>query len=278
MTYLVRGDRKHWSNVFVLAMAFLDLFIGSFVLPVRFLAAYVNPLTSKLCTALSIGEAWAMASIIYAIVFMVYIRLYNLKQPTKLIYRRYLILLLFISWIAFFLFYGIPFIINSADYLLISTTRNHTGYCATYSTSIVHPFWMNCIEFGMIYIVPLSLIFIGLICLIYYSRQAKPKGLDLIQRKSYLERKQMTRHVLILSSTFLLLWLPWIILRIISIWSNTNSIQHALQITYYILIFKCLIFPILYASTNASFRGSFAIYRHKRITMNNRVWAIDRYD
>lgn len=83
----------------------------------------------------------------------------------------------------------------------------------------------------------------------------------------------MTRHVVILGITFYLLGLPWIILRIIFVFKTNDQIQHGLHVTYYILIFKSVIFPILYASTNASFRGSFAIYRHQRITMNNRVWV-----
>ena len=209
---------------------------------------------------------------------MVYTRLFNLHWPNKRIPRHYLILLLIASWLIFVLFYVIPLLNTSSEDLRMRTTGNVTSYCSTYATSIAHPLWMNYVELIMIYLIPLSLILLGLIFLGKSFCQVKPKGLDLIQRKSYLERKKMTRHVLILSSTFLLLWLPWIILRIIFIWSNTKSIQHALQITYYILIVKCFIFPILYASTNASFRGSFAIYRHKRITMNNRVWTINRSD
>src|SRR5271163_1690660 len=80
VTYLVRGQGRHWSNVFVLGMALIDLFIGSFILPMRFVSAYGSPLTSKLCAALTIGESCALASVIYAILFMVYTRLYDLKK------------------------------------------------------------------------------------------------------------------------------------------------------------------------------------------------------
>jgi hypothetical protein len=87
----------------------------------------------------------------------------------------------------------------------------------------------------------------------------------------------MTRHVVILGITFLFLWLPWIIIRILIVFHNTTEIQRALQITYYILILKSALFPILYASTNSSFRASFAIYRHKRVTTNNRVWTVNKH-
>jgi hypothetical protein len=257
-------------------MAFIDLFIGGFVLPMRFISAYGNPLTSKLCAALTIGESCALASVIYAILFMVYTRLYDLKKTTKNIHRRYLIIILLISWIIFFLFYGIPFMTNYSEYLLPQTSSNITTYCTTYTTSIYHPPWMAYTEIGMIYSFPFLTIFFGLCFLIYYLCQRKPKGLDSIQRKYYREEKQMTWHVVILSSTFLVLWLPWVIIRILFIFYNTKQIQHVLQITYYILIFKSVIFPILYASTNTSFRGSFAIYRHRRITMNNRVWTLNK--
>lgn len=261
-------------------MAFLDLFIGGFVLPMRFVSAYGNPLTSRLCAALSIGESCVMASIIYAITFMIYTRLFDLKQISRNIYRRYLIILLIISWIIFFLFYGIPFMTNYSSYLLTITSSdsNITSYCTTYTTSIYHPLWMSYIEIVIIYSIPLLSILIGLIFLLNHLCQARPKRLDIIQRKKYLEQKQLTWHVVILSITFSILWLPWIIIRIIIIFYNTYNIQRSLQITYYILILKSVLFPILYASTNSSFRGSFAIYKHKRITMNNRVWTInERY-
>ena len=138
ITYLVRADGKHWSNMFVLGMAFIDLFIGGFVLPMRFISAYGNPLTDKLCAALAVGESCAIAAVIYTIVFMIYTRLYNLKHPTTYIHRRFLVLLLLVSWLVFFLFYGIPFITNYPSYLitLVSATSNVTSYCTTYTTSI----------------------------------------------------------------------------------------------------------------------------------------------
>jgi hypothetical protein len=255
-------------------MAFIDLFIGGFVLPMRFLSAYVNPLTSRLCVALSVGESCAIASVIYSILLMVYTRLYSIKQTSINIQRRYLIIILLASWIIFFLFYGIPFIINDSSFLLTMTTSNMTSYCTTYTTSIYHPLWMSYTEIGMIYSVPFLLILIGLCFLMPHLCQPRPRKLDFIQRKSYLEQKQMTRHVVILSLTFLLLWLPWIIIRVVFIFQNTKQIQRALQISYYILILKSVFFPLLYASTNSSFRGSFAIYRHKRITTNNRLWTV----
>jgi hypothetical protein len=258
-------------------MAFIDLFIGSFVLPMRFLSAYGSPLTSKLCTALFIGESCALASVIYAIFFMVYTRLYDLKQASMHIHRRYLIIILLTSWIIFFLFYGIPFMTNYSNYLLttIISSSNVTYYCKTYTTSIYHPPWMAYTEIGIIYSIPFLTIFIGLCFLIHHLCQPKPRKRDLTQWKYYLEQKQMTRHVVILSITFLFLCLPWVIFRIIIIFENTQQIRHILQITYYILIFKSVVFPILYASTNSSFRGSFAIYRKKRITVNNRVWTVN---
>jgi len=134
---------------------------------------------------------------------------------------------------------------------------------------------MAYIEIGIIYLFPFLSIFIGLSFLIHHLCQRRPRGLDLIQRKYYLARKKMTWHVVILSLTFIFLWLPWVIFRIIIIFQHTKQIQQALQITYYILIFKSVLFPILYASTNSAFRASFAIYRHKRITMNARVWTVN---
>jgi hypothetical protein len=91
----------------------------------------------------------------------------------------------------------------------------------------------------------------------------------------FIEQRQMTWHVFLLGITFICLWVPWISVRIIIIFYNTNQIQRVLQITYYILVLKSVFFPLLYASTNAAFRGSFAIYRHQRVTMNNRVWTIN---
>jgi hypothetical protein len=257
-------------------MSFIDLFIGGFVLPMRYLSAYESPLTSKLCTALTIGEACALASVIYAIAFMVYTRLYTLKQKSVDIRRRYLIILLVSSWIALFLFYGIPFMINHSSYLLVITS-NTTSYCSTYTTSIYHPPWMAYTEIGVIYSFPIICILIGLSFLFYSLCQTRPKGLGMKERKQYNEQKQMTRHVVILSLTFIFLCLPWMIIRILIIFSNTRQIQSALQISYYILILKSVLFPVLYASTNSSFRGSFAIYRHKRVTINNRVWTTNEH-
>jgi hypothetical protein len=261
--------------MFVLGMAFIDLFIGGFVLPMRFISAYGSPLTPKLCAALGIGESCAMAAVIYAIFFMIYTRLYSLKQPPPVIHRRYLLLLLLTSWAVLFLFYGIPFMTNYSSYLLTitSTTSNTTSYCTTYTTSIYHPPWMAYTEIGIIYSLPLIFIFIGLIYLIHNLCQRRPRRLELAERKMYIQQQQMTWHVFLLGITFICLWLPWISIRILIIFYNTNEIQNALQITYYILILKSVFFPVLYASTNTAFRGSFAIYRHQRIVMNNRVWT-----
>ncbi|UJR30135.1 hypothetical protein I4U23_017676 [Adineta vaga] len=276
ITYLVRADGKHWSNVFVLGMAFIDLFIGGFVLPMRFISAYGSSLTAKLCAALAVGESCAMAAVIYAIIFMIYTRLYNLKKPTTYIHRRFLITLLLLSWIILFLFYGIPFMTNYTSYLLIvtSTTSNLTTYCTTYTTSVFRPLWMSYTEIGVIYGLPLLFILIGLIFLTRHLCQRRPRKLEVNERKIYNNERKMTWHVFLIGATFLCLWFPWITLRIITIFYNTHEIQRALQFAYYVLILKCVIFPLLYASTNASFRGSFAIYRHRRIVMNNRVWAL----
>jgi len=263
--------------MFVLGMAFIDLFIGGFVLPMRFISAYGSPLTPKLCAALGVGESCAMAAVIYAILFMIYTRIYSLKDILVDIHRRYLILLLLLlSWIILFLFYGIPFMTNYSSYLvtITSTISNSTSYCTTYTSSIYHPPWMAYTEIAMIYSLPLIFIFMGTIYLLYNLCQRRPRRLELGERKLYLEERQMTRHVFILSITFIFLWLPWISIRILLIFNNIPSIQRALQITYYILILKSVLFPILYASTNASFRGSFAIYRHRRIVMNTRVWTV----
>ncbi|CAF2604547.1 unnamed protein product [Rotaria sp. Silwood2] len=274
ITFIAHADGKHWSNMFILGMAFLDLFIGGFVLPMRFISAYVNPLTQKLCAALRIGESCALAAVIYAILFMIYTRLYSLKQPSPNIRRRYILLLLIISWIILFLFYGIPFMTNYV-LPLISTTSNITSYCTTYSASIYHPPWMAYTEIGIIYSLPLIFIFIGLIYLLHYLCQPRPKQLESAERRIYLEQRQMTWHIFLLGITFSFLWLPWISIRILIIFRHTYEIQRTLQITYYILILKSLIFPLVYASTNSSFRGSFAIYRHQRVIMNTRVWAIN---
>ncbi|CAF1651114.1 unnamed protein product [Adineta ricciae] len=257
-------------------MAFIDLFIGGFVLPMRFISAYGNPLTDKLCAALAVGESCAIAAVIYTIAFMIYTRLYNLKHPTTYIHRRFLILLLLVSWLVFFLFYGIPFITNYPSYLiiLVSTTSNTTSYCTTYTTSIYHPLWMAYTEIGVIYGLPLFVIVIGLILLMKELCKRRPRKLEAPERKMYNNERKMTWHVFLLGATFVCLWFPWITVRIVIIFYNTHTIQRTLQITYYILTLKCVLFPLLYASTNASFRGSFAIYRHQRIVLNNRVWAV----
>ncbi|CAF4535490.1 unnamed protein product [Rotaria sp. Silwood1] len=279
ITFFTRADDKHWSNMFILGMAFIDLFIGGFVLPMRFISAYGNPLTQKLCVALRIGESCALAAVIYAILFMIYTRLYSLKQPSLNIRRRYPLLLLIISWIILFLFYGIPFMATYSSYLLpaTSTASNTTSYCTTYTTSIYHAPWMAYTEIGIIYSLPLIFIFIGLIYLLQYLCQPQPRQSELAARRIYLEQRQMTWHTFLLGITFFFLWLPWISIRILIIFLHTYAIQHALQITYYILILKSLIFPLIYASTNASFRGSFAIYRHQRVIMNARVWTINEH-
>ncbi|CAF3565277.1 unnamed protein product, partial [Rotaria sp. Silwood2] len=157
----------------------------------RFISAYVNPLTQKLCAALRIGESCALAAVIYAILFMIYTRLYSLKQPSPNIRRRYILLLLIISWIILFLFYGIPFMTNYV-LPLISTTSNITSYCTTYSASIYHPPWMAYTEIGIIYSLPLIFIFIGLIYLLHYLCQPRPKQLESAERRIYLEQRQMT--------------------------------------------------------------------------------------
>lgn len=262
--------------MFVLGMAFIDLFIGGFVLPMRFLSAYGSPLTAKLCTALTVGECCAMAAVIYAVVFMIYTRLYSLQQPTPDIRRHVLVLLLILSWLCLFLFYGIPFMINYSSYLLIivSKTSNMTSYCTTYTTSIYRPSWMAYTEIAVIYAVPLLLVTMGLVLLAQHLCRPRPKKLEPAEKKLYNREQRMTWHVFLLGATFICLWLPWIIIRIVIIFENTPAIQRALQFTYYVLIVKSVVFPILYAATNASFRGSFAIYRHRRIVMNNRVWAM----
>lgn len=256
-------------------MAFIDLFIGGFVLPLRFISAYGHPLTSKLCAALGIGESCAIAAIIYAILFLICTRWYSLKEPSLYIHRRYLLLLFLLSWIALFLFYGIPFMVNYSSYLITTTssTSNSTSYCATYTTSIYHPTWMAYTEIGIIYSVPLLFIFIGLFYLLYELCRTRPKRLEIMERRFYREQQQMTWHVFLLSIIFVFLWMPWILVRIIIIFEHSNQIQRILQITYYILILRSALFPLIYASTNASFRGSFAIYRHQRIVINNQVWA-----
>ena len=276
MTYVVRADGKHWSNMFVLGMAFIDLFIGGFVLPMRFLSAYVNPLTSRLCAALTIGESCALAAMIYAILFMIYTRLYSFKI-VKQIHRQYLILILLSSWLIFFCFYSIPFMVNYSTYLVTipTTGSNVTSYCTTYTSSISHPPWMSYTEIAVIYSIPMMLIFLGSIFLLKNLCQKRLIRMEINERKLYRQERQMTWHVFALSITFLVLWLPWISIRILIIFHNIPSIQRLLQITYYILILKSVLFPLLYASTNSAFRGSFAIYRHQRITMNNRVWAVN---
>lgn len=265
--------------MFVLGMAFIDLFIGGFVLPMRFISAYGNPLTPKLCAALGIGESCALAAVIYAMLFMIYTRIYSLKQILIDIHRRYLILLLLISWTLLFLFYGIPFMTNYSSYLvtITSTTSNSTSYCTTYTSSVYHPPWMSYTEIGIIYVIPLTFIFIGIIYLLKNLCRKRPRRFELGEKKIYFEQRQMTWHVFILSITFFFLWLPWITVRILIIFHNIPTIQRILQITYYVLILKSVFFPILYASTNASFRGTFAIYRHQRITLNNRVWTLNNH-
>jgi hypothetical protein len=263
--------------MFVLGMALVDLFIGGFVLPMRFIGAYGNPLTLNLCSALAIGESCAMAAVIYGILSMIYTRLYDITQVNSNIRRRSLIILLLSTWTVLLLFYGIPFLVNYSSYGIAttSTISNITTYCSTYITSVYRPSWMAYTEIGMIYSCPVLLIVIGLIGLSRHLCQARPKRMEVIQRRMYREQRQMTWHVLLLGVTFLLLCLPWISVRILTIFWTTQTMQRALQITYYILIIKSAVFPILYASTNTAFRGSFAIYRHKRITINSRTWAVN---
>ena len=261
--------------MFVLGMAFIDLFIGGFVLPMRFISAYGNPLSFQLCTALTIGESCALAAVIYAILLMTYTRLYSLKKDVKVIHRRYLILSLLSSWIILFLFYGTPFIINYSSYLVTIPTveSNVTLYCRTYTASISHPPWMSYTEIGAIFVFPLILITIGIVFLLKNLCEKQLSRISSSDRKTYRQERQMTWHVFALGTTFLILWLPWISIRIVIIFHNIPLIQRLLQITFYVLLLKSVLFPILYASTNSAFRGSFAIYRHRRIVMNNRVWA-----
>jgi hypothetical protein len=166
---------------------------------------------------------------------------------------------------------------NYSSYLVTvtSTTSNSTSYCTTYTSSIYHPPWMAYTEIAAIYVIPLTCISIGILYLLYILCQKRPSGLKFEEKRAYREQRQMTWHVFLLSITFMFLWLPWISIRILIIFDNITTIQRILQITYYILILKSVLFPILYASTNAAFRGSFALYRHHRITLNNRVWTVD---
>lgn len=237
----------------------------------RFLSAYGNPFTWKRCATLIVSEAWTFASVVYVLVLMIFTRLYNLMQPGQTIRRRYLMLVLVISWICLFLFYAIPFIARGEEYL----TPISALYCGTYVHSVFHPLWMAYTEMGVVYWFPFGCMAVGLSVLLHSLCQSRPKGLNFDERKQYKDRRQMTWHVFLLGTAFLILWVPWMTLRTVINFHQTRKIQHALQITYYILIFKSILFPLLYASSNASFRGSFAIYRHRRITMNNRVWTIN---
>ena len=249
----------------------IDLLIGGLVLPLRFLSAYGNPFRWKLCATLIVGEAWAFASVICVLVVMIYTRLYTLKRPEQVICRRYLMLVLIIFWISLFLFYGIPFIIHGEEYL--SPVSNQISYCRPYIRSVVHPLWMAHTEIGIVYWFPFGCMAVGLSFLLHSLCQARPKGLSCLERKQYKEQRQMTWHVFLLGAVFVFLWTPWMTVRTVITFYHTRAMERALQITYYILIFKSILFPLLYAASNASFRGSFAIYRHRRITMNNRVWT-----
>ena len=258
-------------------MAFIDLFIGGFVLPMRFISSYGTSLTPKLCAALTIGESCAMAAVIYAVLMMISTRLYDLKQSKPDVRRRVLLGMLLVSWIVLFLFYGIPFMTNYDSYLLpiTSSVSNLTSYCSTYATSIYHPTWMAYTEIASVYCGPLLIICLGLFFLLRQLCQPRPRRMEVGERKIYTEQRKMTWHVFLLGVTFLCLWVPWISIRILLIFSNTRTVQRSLQITYYILLLKSVLFPILYASTNTAFRGSFAIYRHQRITLNNQVWTVN---
>ena len=258
-------------------MALIDLFIGGFVLPMRYLSNYGSPLTSKLCAALTIGESCALGLVIYTVTFMIYARLYDLKRPSAHIRQHYPLIFSIVASLALFVFYGIPFMANYTTYLLrvVSTASNATMYCSTYMLSVYRPSWMSYIEIGAIYVVPFLSNSIGLACLVRCLHQPKPGRMNVQERKQYKTQRQTTWHVLLLGSTFLFLWLPWVTIRILVVFHNIRSIQRALQISYYVLMFKSVLFPILYAASNSNFRCSFAIYRHKRITMNNRVWTLN---
>lgn len=148
-------------------MAFIDLFIGCCVLPMRFVSAYGNPFTSKLCAGLAIGESFALASIIYLISFMMLIRIYDLRKSSNYIKRRYLILIILLLWLILFLFYGIPFLTNYSNYFTnIPSSSNETSYCITYIKSIYHPPWMAYTEIVIIYSIPLLCICTSLVFLL----------------------------------------------------------------------------------------------------------------
>lgn len=257
-------------------MTLIDLLIGGFILPVRYINTYGNPLHKNFCVALVIGESCAMAEIIYSILLMIFTRIYDLKSSTQEIRRRTLFFMLILFWLIFFVFYGVPFILQQSNYLIEKHTSasNVTSYCENYNTSINHPLWMMYIEIVFIYSIPTFLICYGNIRLIQNLCEKPPRKMEQGEYKKYLFRRQMTWHVFLLSIAFLVLWLPWVSIRILITFETTRTIRLVLRIFYYVFTFKSVLFPILYASTNSSFRGSFAIYRHYRIKMNNRVWSV----
>ncbi|CAF2071670.1 unnamed protein product [Rotaria magnacalcarata] len=148
--------------------------IGGFVLPMRFQSTYGSLLTSKLCAVLAIG-------------FMIYTRLYYLKNASTSFHRRYLIILLLVSWVASFIFYGIPFMTNNSidHFKVVSPITNSVFYCTKYTISIHLSNSMVYTEIGIMYSLPFLCIFIGLLFLIRHLCQSKPIRLDKIQRKEY---------------------------------------------------------------------------------------------
>ncbi|CAF1278901.1 unnamed protein product [Didymodactylos carnosus] len=278
VTYFVRTEGKHWTHIFILSMAFIDLFIGSFVLPVRYMSVYSGQsINSRLCAALAIGESCAIAAVLYTIGILNFMRIYETFSQASLSVKRLLITaIILLTWIIFFLFYGIPYMTNYSSYLQTITSNNITEFCVHYTVGTYHPKWMEITEMIVVYVIPMLLILTstGYLTRLLCIPRPKFQKTEKTERKKYQESVQTTWHVYILSLTLLCLWLPWIILRIMSFF-YINQIQQALQITYYILIFKCVLFPLMYAGTNPSFRGSFALYRHKRVVMNNRVWVMN---
>ncbi|CAF1196945.1 unnamed protein product [Didymodactylos carnosus] len=274
VTYFIRTKGTHWTQIFILAMSFIDLFIGSFVLPMRFMSAYSGQsMTSHLCIALVIGENCAMAAVLYAIGLLNCVRIYEIfgRTSSTITKRSLIVIIILLSWIIFFLFYGIPYMTNYSNYLRTTSSNNITHYCVSYMTSIYHPKWMEIIEVIVIFGIPILLTLTSIAYLTRLLCKPRPKfqKTEKIEKKKYQEYVQITWHVYILSFTFLSLWLPWIILKITLFFIYTYPIQQALQITYYILIFKCVLFPLIYAATNPSFRGTFAIYKHRRVLMSN---------
>lgn len=267
ITFFVRGDKKIWSNLFVLALALIDFLIGILVLPLRFYRNDKKSISSTLCLILKIADSWAFSASVYTVLLMTLLYVCTWKSTLKNIRCLYIILLIATLWIHLLLLYTIPILAESQNLLKTaqSTQNDGTVYCATFLDSISRPSLMFYFEVGLLYTIPCLFISFELIYLMELIFKQKNRQNQINTRQPYRQHRSMHKHVFFIGLVFILFWLPWATLRTLHGFNLMNQNRSGVKIAYYIFMLKSIISPIVYASTNSSFRFSFAVYRHKRV-------------